>query len=216
MIPIVPAFIPESEQAVRSYLSRLGFAHEVHLDVVDGQFVPTVSWPYNPVGMPKSVQPYTDQFTLEVDLMVADPLPAAVDWVAAGADMLVFHAETITLENFQNFESFTHVTVGVCAHGATPLDTLLTYAQYADCIQLMGIAQIGAQGQPFDESVCGKIQTVKQHFPNKPITVDGSVNKDTIVRLKDAGADRFIVGSAITLQEDPFAAQQSLHALINQ
>ena len=85
-----------------------------------------------------------------------------------------------------------------------------------DCIQLMGIAEIGAQGQPFDESVIEKIQTVKQRFPHKPITIDGSVNADTIVRLKEAGADRFIVGSAITLQEDPYAAHQSLHMLINQ
>lgn len=216
MIPIVPAFIPESESAVRTYLKKLGFVDEIHLDVVDGKFVPNASWPYIPSGQPKAVQPYTDQFTLEVDLMVSDPLPAAVDWITAGADMLVFHTETISLENFINFEAFTHITVGISAHGATSIDTLLLYAEYADCVQLMGIEEVGLQGQPFDESVIEKISVIKEKFPHKPVTVDGSVNLKTIERLKAAGADRFIVGSAVTLQEDPFEAYRSLHNLINQ
>ena len=216
MIPIVPAFIPESESAVRTYLKTLGFSHEIHLDVVDGTFVPQVSWPYDPIGMPKNVQPYTDQFTLEVDLMTAEPLPAAVDWLAAGADMLVFHAETISLENFKNFTEFTHVTVGISAHGTTTIETLLEYAGYAEYVQLMGIAEIGSQGQPFDQSVFEKIGIIKEQYPNKSITVDGSVNADTIVQLRNAGVDRFIVGSAIILQEDPFTAHQNLHKLINQ
>lgn len=215
MIPIVPALIPQEESAVRTTLGRLGFSDEIHLDVVDGQFVSSVSWPYDPAGSPSDVRAYTDQFTLEVDLMVQDPLPAAIDWITAGADMLVFHVEAISLDNFEHVEEFTHVTVGISAHGDTPIETLLMYAKYADCIQLMGIHEIGAQGQPFDESVLEKIKVVKQAYPDKPLTVDGSVNSDTIERMAAAGADRFIVGSAITLQNDPQAAHAALSALIN-
>jgi len=130
--------------------------------------------------------------------------------------MLVFHAETISLENFKNFTEFTHVTVGISAHGATTIETLLEYAEYAEYVQLMGITEIGSQGQPFDQSVFEKIRIIKERYPNKSITVDGSVNVDTIVQLRNAGVDRFIVGSAITLQEDPFTAHQNLHTLINQ
>lgn len=215
MIPIVPALIPKDVNDVKETLGRLGFADEVHLDVVDGKFVQSVSWPYEPTGEVKSVKNYTDQFTLEVDLMVADPLSAAVDWITAGAGMLVFHAETISVENFKNVEAFTHTSIGISAHGDTTMDALLEYGQYADCIQLMGIHTIGAQGQPFDEAVFEKIATIKAAFPDKPLTVDGSVNADTIVRLRDAGVDRFIVGSAITLQSDPQAAHAALSALIN-
>lgn len=215
MIPIVPALIPQSLDEAKQILQDLSFSPEVHLDVVDGVFTPTASWPYVPAGSPIDVREYTDKFTLEVDLMVTEPLPAAVDWVTAGADMLVFHAETISLENFKNFVSFTHISVGVSAHGDTPLETLLEYAEYADYVQLMGIAEIGAQGQPFDESVLDKIATLKATYPDKPITVDGSVNADTIVSLQQAEVDRLVVGSAITLQSDPAAAHKALAELIN-
>lgn len=215
MIPIVPALIPDSESDVRKTLDKLSFSHEIHLDVVDGQFVPNSSWPYDPAGAPQDVSVYTKQFTLEVDLMVSDPLTAAVDWITAGVDMLVFHLETISLENFKGIEAYTHVSAGISAHGDTTIDALLEYAQYADYIQLMGINEIGAMKQPFDESVFDKITAIKSAFPEKAITIDGSVNADTIKRLADAGADRFIVGSAITLQDDPQAAHAALSALIN-
>jgi ribulose-phosphate 3-epimerase len=215
MIPIVPAFIPKSEVEARETLNTLRFCHEVHLDVVDGLFVSDTSWPYQPTGQPIKSKQYVEPFSLEVALMVVDPLQAGVDWVTAGADRLVFHVETVSLENFKNFEAFTHVSVGVSAHGATPLNQLLEYAEYADYIQLMGIHEIGAQGQPFDETVLDKIATVRAAYPDKSITIDGSVNEHTIVKLQRAGADRFVVGSAITLQPDPAAAHKALSLLIN-
>lgn len=215
MIPIVPALIPQSEAEAKEILQSLRFSPEVHLDVVDGKFTPSVSWPYEPAGSPLSIKSITDQFSLEVDLMVEDPLNAAVEWITAGADMLVFHTETITLENFKNFAAFTHVSVGISCHGDTTTETLLEYAAFADYIQLMGIHEIGAQGQPFDTAVFEKIAAVKAAFPEKSITIDGSVNEHTIVKLRQAGADRFIVGSAITLQPDPAAAHKTLSLLIN-
>lgn len=215
MIPIVPAFIPKDESDVRQTLGRVGFADEIHLDVVDGKFDDDISWPYDPIGDPQAVKAYTDQFTLEVHLMVANPLPAAADWIVAGADMLLFHVESISLENFKNFEEYTHVSAGICCYGKTPIEELLQYAKYADYIQLMGIKEIGASGQPFDESVLENIQTVKAAFPEKPITIDGHVGPDTIVRLKQAGADRFVANSALTGQSDPAAAHAALSALIN-
>lgn len=214
MIPIVPAIIPKSQDHLLQTLEQLAFSSEVHVDVVDGQFTPSVSWPCDPTGDPVAIKKATDAFTLEIDLMLQNPLPAAVDWVTAGADMLVFHVETIDLENFKNFAEFTHITLSVACHGDTSIDTLLAYAQYADAVQLMGISHIGVQGQPFDEQVLTNIQTVKTTYPDKPITVDGSVNADTIERIVQAGADRVIVGSAITLTENPYTAYQSLHSLI--
>ena len=124
MIPVVPALIPKSEMDAKELLHLLQFSPEIHLDVVDGNFTPTASWPYDPTGDPMSIKHFSDQFSLEVDLMVEDPLAAAVEWITAGADMLVFHVETITLENFKNFTAFTHVSVGISCHGATPISTL--------------------------------------------------------------------------------------------
>ncbi len=214
--PIVPAVIPRSREEVLLVAEELRFSREFHLDLVDGKFVSDISWPYQPIGEALSVKPQLDAYTLEVDLMVEDPLTAATEWVIAGADMLVFHVETLSLGEFQSFADRTVVSVGVSAHGDTPLETLAEYATYADYVQLMGIYQIGAQGLPFDDAVLEKISYFKKRFPNLPITVDGSVNRETISRIKQAGTDRFICGSAIVKQADPEAAYKALSALINE
>lgn len=213
--PIVPAIIPKSREEVLDFARKLSFSKELQLDLVDGKFVSTVCWPYKPEGDPLSVKSALDIFTLEVDLMVLDPIPAATEWIKAGADMIVFHVETLELKDFKAFVGGIKMSVGVSAHGDTSLDTLSEYVEYADYIQLMGIHEIGAQGLPFDEGVLGKIEELKRRFPDKSITIDGSVNANTLERLRDAGADRFITGSAVALQPDPQAAYAELSALIN-
>lgn len=214
--PIVPAIIPQSKEHVIETLERVAFSHEIQLDVVDGKFTETISWPYQPTGEPIEVKAQTDQFTLEVDLMVTDAFAAAESWIVAGADMIIFHIETIDLEAMKKFiEMHRNVTFGVAAHGDTSVEKIISYAKAADYVQLMGIYEIGAQGQPFDEAVLEKVERVRQEFPDMTIAVDGSVNQDTIVRLRDAGVNRFIVGSAIVLQDDPEAAHRELSALIS-
>jgi ribulose-phosphate 3-epimerase len=215
-IPIVPAIIPKSKQEVIELSDALLFSREFHLDLVDGNFVSSKSWPFGTNDEPLQVKSFLDRYTLEVDLMVADPITVAKDWIMAGADMLVFHIETIDLASLINYmDQNTKVSFGVSAHGDTPLETLIKYAIEADYIQLMGIKEIGAQGLPFDEEVIEKIAVLKKEFPFKSITVDGSVNSDTIARLAKAGADRFIVGSAIVGQSDPAKAHAKLSELIN-
>jgi len=217
IIPIVPAVIPSSEAEVREMTKALSFSREFHLDVVDGVFVSSISWPYQPNGTPIAVKPFTDAFTLEVDLMVSNPIPAARAWIQAGADMLVFHVETVDIHSFVDFvEHAPVVSVGVSLHGDTPWETFLEYVPHADYVQLMGIRTIGLQGQPFDESTLEKISRLKQEFPNMPISVDGAVNQATIKKIADAGADRLIVGSAIVKQSDPALAYAQLRSLVNQ
>lgn len=215
MIPVVPAIIPESLEHARESIKKVSFSREVQLDLVDGDFVSTTSWPYQPAGEPMDLKHELDRFTLEIDLMVAKPIEAATAWLEAGADMLIFHVESLPLETFKNFAENCACSVGVAAHGATSVETISEYAKSADYIQLMGIREIGAQGQPFDETVLERIEALRQQFPEKVISVDGSVNSETIVRLKKAGVTRMVVGSAILHQADPKKAHQELSALIN-
>lgn len=213
--PIVPAIIPQTAQAVREFCTRMGFSLELHLDVVDGQFVPFTSWPYGPAGYPDEVKSTTDTFTLEVDLMVAEPLPAARTWTAAGADMLVFHVETISLQDLEAFvTAHSDLTIGVSALNDTPYEVLEPYAAVADYVQVMGIAQIGAQGQPFDERALERIAQLKQDFPTRMVSVDGSVNAATLPRLALSKADRFIAGSVLFSATDPAAVHAELTALV--
>jgi ribulose-phosphate 3-epimerase len=218
-IPIVPAVIPKSESEVIEMTKLLRFSHEFHLDVVDGKFVQSVCWPYSPEGEPLSVKAHTDSYTLEVDLMVEQPTVAAKQWVKAGADMLIFHIETIDLASFEDLVTYDiprTVSVGVSFNGDTPIESLFPYMEHADYIQVMGIHTIGLQGQPFAEVTFEKIRRLKEKFPHVPISVDGSVNETTIARLAKAGVDRLIVGSAIVKQEDKEAAYKKLRALVDE
>jgi ribulose-phosphate 3-epimerase len=215
MIPVVPALIPQSLEHAKEAIAKLNFSREIQLDLVDGLFAPTTSWPYDPVGDPMALKPLLDQFTLEVDLMVSRPLEAAEAWIKAGADMLVFHLESIPLEDFKWFAEHCRCTVGVAGHGNTTVEAVSEYAVYADYIQLMGIAEIGAQGQPFDHTVLERVATLHTQFPDMVIAVDGSVNKETIVSLKQAGVTRMVVGSAILAEPNPAEAHANLSALIN-
>lgn len=217
-IPIVPAIIPASEAEVVEMAKQLHFSHELHLDVVDGKFVPSIAWPYEPAGEAVAVKSHTDKYTLEVDLMVENPTVAAKEWVKAGADMLVFHIETIDLASFKDvviYDIPRSVSVGVSCSGDTLIESLFPYVEHADYIQIMGIHTIGLQGQSFDEKTFEKISRIKEKFPHIPVSVDGSVNESTVERLVKAGVDRLIVGSAIVKQENKEEAYKKLRALVD-
>lgn len=214
-IPIVPAIIPATGEAIVSFTSDISFVSELHIDVVDGQFVESVSWPVSPEGSPLAVKPHTDRFTLEVDLMMMNPFPSARAWEAAGADMIVFHIETIDEASFADFCAHTSASVGVAFHGATTINDIKPYVTHADYVQVMGIEKIGAQGQPFSVATIEKIKALKTLYPHVPVSVDGSVNNTTISNLVKAGADRVIVGSYISQAEDKEAAYQELAQIVN-
>lgn len=217
-IPIVPAIIPRSEGAVIEATRTFRFSHEYHLDIVDGVFVKSISWPYEPEGEPLSVKAHTDKYTLEVDLMVSNPVAAAKEWIKAGADMLVFHVETIDVATFKDFARFDapkDVSLGVSFSGDTSREALLPYLEYADYIQVMGIHTIGLQGQPFAEATLDHVRFFKEEYPQLPVSVDGSVNENTVERIVKAGADRLIVGSAIVGQSDMEAAYKKLRTIVD-
>lgn len=214
MIPIVPAIIPQNLSSLLDISQHYSFVHELHVDVVDGEFVENISWPYRPGGTPADVTDLLDAFCIEVDLMTSNPIAAAQAWESVGADMLVFHVESLPVESFCAFVTHTTTTVGVSMHGDTPLDTFFDYALHADYVQLMGISEIGAQGQAFDDEVFDRIKAVQDRFPNLLISVDGSVNEATIADLAAAGVGRLIVGSAIAGVADKEAAYKSLQGLI--
>ena len=213
MIPIVPAIIPKSAAEILTLLPRLSFSPEIHVDVVDGKFVPYTSWPYSPQGIPTEVRTETDKFTLEVDLMVEDPLLAADAWLAAGADMLVFHTENIGPEALKRFSDSTKISIGIAVINDTPLEILETYLEAVDYVQLMGIAKVGAQGQPFDERVLTRIMELKKRYPTLTLSIDGSVNQKTIAKFAAVGVDRLICGSAIVGATNPQVAFLELQRL---
>ena len=220
-VPIVPAVIPTSRLELIELTKTLRFSHELHLDLVDGLFVGAASWPFTTTTIRDellSMKPHTDSYTLEVDLMVSDPIPLARLLIEAGADMLVFHIETVDLASFVDFVTYApkSVSIGISFHGDTMVDAVVPYLKHADYVQVMGIRIIGMQGQPFDEGVFSKIKAIKEAAPECGISVDGSVNESNAARLVAAGADRLIVGSAIVKQPDMEAAYKLLCATVHE
>jgi len=204
--PIIPAIIPSTLSDLRQLVSRLAGLPEIHLDVVDGIFVPFISWPYNNQELPRVAKESLDVFSLEVDLMVNKPLSAAHNWIEAGADQLVFHVETISLASFKDFTDNTNMTIGISSNNDTDFNILKEYLPYADYVQVMGIGAIGTQGQPFDVRSLNRIAMIRENFPNLAISIDGSVNAETLPKLVSLKLNRYIIGSAIIKQDDQILA----------
>lgn len=204
--PIIPAIIPSTLSDLRQLVSRLAGLPEIHLDVVDGIFVPFISWPYNNQELPRVAKESLDVFSLEVDLMVNKPLSAAHNWIEAGADQLVFHVETISLASFKDFTDNTNMTIGISSNNDTDFNIIKEYLPYADYVQVMGIGAIGTQGQPFDVRSLNRIAMIRENFPNLAISIDGSVNAETLPKLVSLKLNRYIIGSAIIKQDDQILA----------
>ena len=204
--PIIPAIIPSTLSDLRQLVSRLAGLPEIHLDVVDGIFVPFISWPYNSQELPRVAKESLDVFSLEVDLMVNKPLSAAHNWIEAGADQLVFHVETISLASFKDFIDNTNLTIGISSNNDTDFNIIKEYLPYADYVQVMGIGAIGTQGQPFDVRSLNRIAMIRENFPNLAISIDGSVNAETLPKLVSLKLNRYIIGSAIIKQDDQILA----------
>lgn len=212
--PIVPAVIPHSFDDLVKTITKLQGLPEIHVDVVDGKFVPATSWPYRDNDDVTKALNLLRPFSLEVDLMVENPLRAAEAWLKAGADQLIFHIETIEATVLENFTHRHNVTVGVAISSDTPLENLYPYLAFVEYVQVMGIATIGTQGQPFDSSVIDRIKAIQDMFPAMAISIDGSVNKETLLKLKKLELQRFIVGSAIVGTSHPKNAYQELTELV--
>lgn len=213
---IVPAIIPQSREHLIESLEKIApFTDTVQIDIVDGIFVPPRSWPYTHKENPLDLRPIIDGFSTEVDLMIQNPEEVLEQYLKAGVKRVVVHLEsTQALDAILALKEKYPFELGLSILNDTDVQVLLAQIHHADYVQLMGIAEIGSQGVPFDIRVVERIRTLKAEFPDLMISIDGSVNKETLPLLKEAGADRFAVGSAILSADDPEGAYRELDAII--
>ncbi len=212
---IIPAIIPKSEIHLRTELARLRFAPRVQIDVVDGIFVENVSWPYEPAGHPQDVCKALENFEIAVDLMVDDQYSAAVNWLEAGAREIIIHLEAIdSLDPFLSLKNDFDFRLLVAADDDVEISNYVDQILFADGVQLMGIDEIGAQGQPISTRIIDNIKELKSLFPFTPVTVDGGVNEVTLPYLFAAGADHFVVGSAIVKSPNPRESYNRLQNIL--
>ncbi len=212
MNSIIPAIIPQSFDHLRDAFHVLqGNVEEIQIDIVDGSFVPFTSWPYRGSGSVMLIREYTDRYQIEVDLMVENPEQALPLYVDAGARKIVVHIESVTdLETIYAHHRAHEYQLGLSIGNDTPLEVLKKELSHADYVQLMGIRNIGTQGQPFDTAVLDRIAELRTSYPDLIISIDGSVNAESLPLLRAAGANRFVAGSAIFSATDPVEAYRSL------
>jgi ribulose-phosphate 3-epimerase len=195
MVEIIPAIMPKSLEDLREkHLLVRDLVPLVQIDVMDGRFVPSVSWPHNErfVGPLPRID-----FDFEADLMVENPEVIIRDWISAGAKRVIVHIESV-----KNFSEIFDATVGktelgIALDAKTPNDAIYPFIDKISFVQFMGIEKIGFQGQDFDESVLQKIADLRRGNPDIIISVDGGVSLENAPRLVRAGANRLVSGSAI-------------------
>ncbi len=203
----------------------LSFAPEIQLDAADGEFAPVTSWPYfdaqwaelERMGDAGEKLPHADAIVYEAHLMVREPEAIGTLLARVGCARILPHVETLSgresaINIFAAWKSAGAKEIGVSLLLDTPLTAIAPYADMCDVVQLMSIAKVGAQGQPFDESIFSRIEELRAMYPDMMVAVDGGVTESNVEALTRAGANRLCVGSAISKHEDPASAYAAIHA----
>lgn len=183
----------------------------IHLDVMDGHFVPNIT-----MGPPvvKWIRKCTDA-VLDTHLMITDPEKYAPEFIKAGSDHITFHIETVkNPADFIKSLRDQDVTVGVTLNPETDVATIEKVASLCDMVLVMTVHP-GFGGQSFIDEAAQKCIRVRDIVgPGVRIEVDGGIDPHTIATVRDYGADTFVVGNAIFGQENRREAVAQLQAAL--
>jgi ribulose-phosphate 3-epimerase len=218
---IIPAILPKDFAELTEKIEMVkGIAPLVQIDICDGKFVPQPGWPYKKkdnnfeaILAEDKGMPHWEEIDFEADLMIADPELEVEHWVTAGAKRIVVHIESTKNMDRIIGELQGLVEIGIAIGLDTPVDDIAPFVHDIDFIQCMGIARIGFQGQPHDARVLEKVRELKMRFPERLVSVDGGVSLENASALRDAGADRLIVGSALFESDNIVQALQEFEAI---
>ena len=182
----------------------------LHLDVMDGHFVPNISF-----GVPiiESLRKET-KFFFDAHLMISEPKRYAEAFVDAGCDHIPFHIEATdepgaVVDHIHGLG----VSVGVSLNPTTPVSTIESILGDVDLVLVMSVWP-GFGGQKFIPDVLEKVTQLRGRLgTHQRLQIDGGIDPKTIGPAAAAGADTFVAGTAIFRQPDPPRAMQALHDL---
>ena len=184
-------------------------AEWVHCDIMDGHFVPNISY-----GIPivKAVRPATKK-VVDCHLMIEHPELYVEAFAAAGADMITVHQEACVHLDRQVAQIHDlGCKAGVALNPATPVETLVDILHAVDMVLIMSVNP-GFGGQKFIPRASDKVRRLRALAPDLLIQVDGGVNAETGAKLVAAGADVLVAGSYVFGAKEPREAIHSLYVL---
>ncbi len=190
----------------------LGGADWIHLDVMDGHFVPGITFGEPIISALRSI---TD-VPLDVHLMVDRPQRYIADYAAAGADIFTIHPEaTIHLQRHLSAIREAGMRAGLALNPGTPLSFLEEVLDEVDLVLVMSVNP-GYGGQAYLPASSSKIARVRELLTRRgcsaKLEVDGGITVDTIRLALEAGADTFVAGTSVFGTNDPEAAVQALRS----
>lgn len=187
-----------------------GGAAVLHWDVMDGHFVPNLSYG---AMLIQSVRPLTS-LLFDAHLMISEPERYLDDFVRAGCDSITVHAEVLpkpwhTLQRIRD----AGVLAGLAVNPGTPVEQIERALEYCDLVLVMSV-EPGFGGQEFMPAVLGKVRHLRRILkPGTLLSIDGGIGPKTIGRAAEAGAQVFVAGSAIFDREDYGSALKELAEL---
>ncbi len=198
-VKISPSILASDYANLQSELERISTSDLIHVDVMDGHFVPNIS-----IGAPVTAAcKKVCDVPFDVHLMISNPLDYAEDFAKAGADIICFHSEcdSDTEETINKILSLGK-KAGLAIKPATPIDEVVKYLDKLSMVLVMTV-EPGFGGQSFMESTMPKVEAIRKINPNIDIEVDGGINAETIKIAAKAGANVFVAGSAVFKSENP-------------
>lgn len=214
-VELIPAIMPKNFEDLKDKLALVvGHVPVVQIDVMDGLFTNSKSWPYfydvdfdfEKIVSQEEGFPFWEEINFEVDLMVKNPETLIEKWADAGAVRIIIHNNSFkTADDFLAIARSIHdrsIECVLAIHIDDSLDIISQVINELDAVQFMGINHVGFQGQEFNPDVIEKITACKKLYPSLPVSVDGGVSLETAAQLISVGVDRLVSGSAIFENSD--------------
>lgn len=212
MVKIAPSVLSANFACLKEEIDKIKVAEWIHYDVMDGHFVPNISFGYSIL---KDISKVTDKY-LDVHLMIDDPFKYVDNFIASNASLIVFHYEAVEENEINKLIKHiknNNIDVGIAIKPDTCVDVLKPFLSELDLVLVMSV-EPGFGGQTFNHSALEKISKLAKLREDNNycylIEVDGGINESTAKLCRQAGVDVLVAGSFVFNSDDCTKAIESL------
>lgn len=212
MVKIAPSLLSADFTCLKDEIKKIETAEWIHYDVMDGHFVPNISFGYSILN---DVSKITDMY-LDVHLMISEPAKYVDKFIASNASLIVFHYEAVAKDGINDLIDHIksqNVNVGIAIKPQTAVEVLTPFLSKLDLVLVMSV-EPGFGGQKFNSIALDKISELAKlktaYNYHYLIEVDGGINETTAKLCRDAGVDVLVAGSYVFNSDDYAKAIESL------